>query len=61
MMENSDTQINYIILAGEKDDITPLSIPNNMHHEILRWLPNMPYSVVHHLGGSMMADAVINK
>lgn len=52
--------INYIILAGEQKPITPLSVPDNMHHEVLRWLAGMPHSVVHYLGGSNVYEGVVN-
>lgn len=52
--------INYIILAGEQKPITPLSVPDNMHHEVLRWLAGMPHSVVHYLGGSSVCERIVN-
>lgn len=60
MEELKDILINYIILLGKRDDISPLYIPENMHQEELRWLPALPQSIAHYLSGSSLLEALLN-
>lgn len=52
--------INYIALIGRRSEITPLYIPDNMHHELLRWLCGFPHSIEHYIYGHGFYNMVIN-
>lgn len=52
--------INYIALIGKRREITPLYIPDNIHHELLRWLCGFPHTIEHYIYGYGLYNMVIN-